>query len=142
MSHATDFLETAIGSALFLGQPLPAITEWHIALFTAAPHEDGTGGSEVSAIDTGYARQRLDPGPTHWAKKSAQDANGRTVFYNALAVTFPNVTINNWGDISHFGMLNQSGTLCYVAPLASPRTLNAGDLGPAFLAGELEFPIG
>ena len=142
MSHATNYLENAIGNALFMGQPLPAITEWHIALFTAAPNEDGTGGAEVSAVETGYARQRLDPGPDAWAKKPAQDSTGRTVFYNIMAVSFPAATLNGWGALSHFGLFNQSGDLCYLAPLASVRTINQGDLGPSFLAGELEFAIG
>lgn len=139
--NATTALETAIGNALFLGQPFPAITEWHIALYTRAPSEDGRGGAEVPTEGTGYARQRLDPSPTNWAMKSAQDASDRTVFYNALAIAFPNATAH-WGTITHFGMIPQSGVLCYVAPLTATKTINHGDLGPVFLAGELEFSIG
>lgn len=137
--HATNYAESAIGSALFLNQALPSITEWHIALFTAAPNEEGTGGTEVSTSETGYARQRLDPG-ANWAKRPAQDGSGQTVFYNAVAVQFAAATLN-WGTISHFGLVDQSGNLWIVAPLIENKLVSV-DQAPVFLAGELEIAVG
>lgn len=138
--NATNFLESAIGNALFLGQAFQAATEWHLALFTTSPDEAGSGGVEVNLNGTGYARQRLDPG-ANWAKRPAQDQDGRTVYYNALAVQFPNA-VGHWGTVTYLGLFNQNGDLCFIVPLTTPKTIAQNDLGPAILAGELEIAIG
>ena len=138
--HATNYAESAIGSALFLNQALPSITEWHVALFTAMPDpESGSGGTEVSTSSTGYARQALNPG-VNWDKRPDQDVDGRTVFYNAVAVQFP-AALMNWGTVTHFGLIDQSGNRWMVAPLTQSKIVSIGD-APVFLAGELEIAIG
>lgn len=137
--HATNAFESALGAQLFQGTPL-TITEWHIGLFTTAPNEAGTGGVEVSSTDTGYARQPLPPSPANWGKRAEQDAEGRTVFYNGVAVQFSSATLN-WGTVTHLGLWDQNSQLCFVAPLTANKAVNVGD-APVFLAGELEIAIG
>lgn len=136
--NATNYAENAIGSALFLGVALPAVMEWSVALFTAAPSEAGIGGAEVSSSGTGYARQRLDAG-ANWAKRPDQDAEGRTVFYNVMAVQFPSA-LSPWGTVTHFGLVGPSGHAWIIAPLTAIKAVNSGD-APVFLAGELEISI-
>lgn len=140
MSHATDTLESAIGNALFLGQPFPMITQWTVHLFTVKPNDAGTGGTEVTAGANGYQPVRHDPGPTNWVKNASQDASGNTVCQNVLPIQF-NTAVSAWGLVNSFGLKNQSGELCYVAPLTTPKQVNAGD-AVVFLPGELQFPIG
>ena len=48
MSNATDFLEAAVGNALFLAQPL-LITQWTVHLFSTAPNDAGLNGVEIPA---------------------------------------------------------------------------------------------
>lgn len=137
--HATNYAESAIGSALFLNQALPSITEWHIALFTAASNPETGTGTEVNATNTGYARQPLNPG-ANWAKRPDPDVDERTVFYNAVAVQFPAATMN-WGTVTHFGLIDQSGNCWIMAPLTTAKIIGVGEV-PIFLAGELEIAIG
>lgn len=83
MSNATDVLEAAIGSALFLAQPL-VITQWTVHLFSTAPNDAGLNGVEIPAGANGYQPVRHDPGPERWIKGTAQDGSGNTVFRNLV----------------------------------------------------------
>ncbi|MCB1918637.1 MAG: hypothetical protein KDJ28_01500 [Candidatus Competibacteraceae bacterium] len=140
MSHATDTLESAIGDALFLGQPFPMITQWTVHLFTGVPNDAGTGGTEVPAGANGYQPVRHDPGPMNWVKNASQDASGNTIYQNASTVQFT-TAVSAWGWINGFGLTNQNDERLYVAPLAQSRQVNAGDR-VVFLPGELQFLIG
>jgi len=71
-------------------------TNWYVALYTAAPNEDGTGGTECSASE--YQRQTM--ANTDW--NSAASGQPSTVS-NANTVTFPAAT-SSWGTITHFGL--------------------------------------
>lgn len=71
-------------------------TNWYVALYTAAPNEDGTGGTECSATE--YQRQSM--ANTDWA--AAASGQPSTVS-NANTVTFPSAT-SSWGTITHFGL--------------------------------------
>jgi hypothetical protein len=138
MSNATDFAESALGSALFLGQPMPTVSEWHVGLFTQPPDETGQGGVEVETLDTGYQRTVLSVGDG-WEKSVSQDDN-QTVFYNQIAVQFNSATLP-WDTVTHFGLYDPSGNLWIVAPLTVSKAVNIGD-APVFLAGELQILFG
>ena len=140
MSNATNALESAIGSALFLGQTFPAITQWTVHLYSVAPNEDGTGGTEITAGANGYQPVRHDPGADRWVQVGTQDAQGNTLFRNSVNVTFP-TAVSAWNNVYAFGLKDQTGTLQFVAPLTTAKTINSGDT-PTFLAGELEIAIG
>ena len=139
MSNATDILETAVGNALFMAQPL-LITQWTVHLFSTAPNEAGLNGVEIPAGANGYQPVRHDPGPERWIKATAQDASGNTVFRNSVPVQFPSA-VSNWPTVVAFGLKDQAGQLCFVENLTSSKAVAAGD-APVFLAGELEIAIG
>ncbi len=139
MSNATDFLESAIGSALFLGQPL-AITQLTLHLYSTTPNDAGTGGVEMVAGVNGYQPVRHDPGPERWIKGASQDGTGNTVFRNNTGVTFP-TALSAWPTVVGFGLKDQLGQLLFAAPLTANKTIATGD-APVFLAGELEVAIG
>ena len=136
--NATNALESALGSALFLSQPLVTPTQWTVHLYVVAPDEDGNGGTEVSGGS--YAPVRHDPGADRWVKVGTQDGSGNTLFRNSVNVAFPTAT-EAWGNVYAFGLKDQTGTLQFVAPLTTARTIALGD-APVFLAGELEIAIG
>ena len=139
MSNATDFLEAAVGNALFLNQPLSA-TQWTVHLFSNMPNDAGLNGVEILAGANGYQPVRHDPGQERWVKVEAQDSSGKTVFRNAIPVQFP-IAISAWPSVAAFGLKDQSGQFCFVAPLTTAKVIAAGDV-PVFLAGELEIAIG
>ena len=139
MSNATDFLETAIGSALFLGQPLLA-TELTVHLYSTNPNDAGLNGVEIPAGANGYQPVRHDPGAERWLKGATQDASGNTVFRNNVPVQFP-TAVSVWPTVVGYGLKNQAGQLLFVAPLTANKVVAAGD-APVFLAGELEIAIG
>lgn len=136
--NATHALESALGSALFLSQPLVTPTQWTVHLYTTAPNENGIGGTEVSGGS--YAPVRYDPGPERWVNMELPDADSNTLFRNTTAVIFPTATAA-WGNVYAFGLKDQTGTLQFVAPLTTSKTIAIGD-APLFLAGELEIAIG
>ncbi|MFZ4790829.1 MAG: phage tail fiber protein [Candidatus Competibacteraceae bacterium] len=139
MSNATDFLETAVGNALFLGQPL-SVTELTVHLYSTAPNDAGLNGVEIPAGANGYQPVPFNPGADHWIKGATQDTNGNTVFRNNSAVQFP-TSISAWPTIVAFGLKSQTGQLLFVAALTTSKTVAIGD-APVFLAGELEIAIG
>ncbi len=134
--NATDSLESAIGAALFLNQPL-AIAQWNVHLYSAAPSDDGLGGSEITGAS--YAPVRCDPGAERWAK-DANQTSGATVFRNLTPIQFPTAT-TAWPSITTVVLKDQDGTARLVVPLTTPKPVAPGDV-PVFLAGELEIHIG
>ena len=139
MSNATDVLETAVGNALLLGQPL-SVTELTVHLYSTAPNDAGLNGVEIPAGANGYQPVRHDPGPERWIKGAAQDGSGNTVFRNHVPVQFP-TAISVWPTVIAFGLKHQTGQLLFVAALSAAKAVAAGD-APVFLAGELEIAIG
>ena len=134
--HATDSLESAIGAALFLNTPL-AIAQWHVHLYTAAPTDDGLGGTEAAGAS--YTPVRCDPGAERWTKDAAQ-TNGATLYRNAAPIQFPTAT-TPWGTMTTVVLKDQDNVTRLIVPLATSKPVAQGDV-PVFLAGELEIHIG
>lgn len=109
-------------------------TGLNLGLFTTLPAADGTGGVEVSSTGTGYNRVARNPLDANWN----QAVDG--IVTNAAAVTFPDPT-GNWGVILGIGVWNQAGVLVRFAQLTTPKTVNAGDPGPTFPVGAIQFAI-
>ena len=102
----------------------------HVALFTTAPGEDGTGGTEVSG--NGYARVATTA--ADWA--GATDADP-SVVTNANAITFPSAT-GAWGTVTDFGLYDAStgGNMIATGSLTTSKAPTSGDT-PKFAANEL-----
>jgi len=86
-----DYITSGAGDAI-------SPTNWFVTLYTAAPLEDGTGGTEVSTAGTAYARVSM--ASTDWA--AAAGAQPSTVS-NSNVITFPTATAS-WGTVTHFGL--------------------------------------
>ena len=134
---ATNFMEAAIGDALFLSQQFPTVTAWNVCLFSTTPNEASVG---VELSGNSYAPVAHNPGGGRWVKDTAQNAQGETVYRNGVAVQFP-VASGNWTTAVGFGLKNQNGDLCFAAALPASKTIASGEHA-VFLAGELEITIG
>lgn len=135
MSHASDYLETQIGTHLFLTGSWTKPDALYVALFTVEPADAGTGGTEVTGGS--YARVACGPGDAYWTESPTG------TFKNANAVTFPAPTAD-WGDVAALGLYTaaSAGTLLVHCPLVVTRTVLSGDQAPSFAAGDLAFAIG
>lgn len=106
----------------------------YVALFTAAPALEGTGGTEVSNSGTGYSRVAIAAGG--WNGPSG----GNLEYSNASDVQFATPTAN-WGTINAAGLYDSAigGTnnLLFIAYLTTPKVVNNGDGAPKILAGQL-----
>jgi hypothetical protein len=91
-------------------------TEWHLALFTSNPDEDGSG-TEVSTSGTAYARQ-----------SAAFTVSGNTAS-NSAAIEFPTATAS-YGTVSHVGVYDAStgGNLIAYAALTTAKAIDTGDV--------------
>jgi hypothetical protein len=59
MSGNSDYTSDALLNWLAGSLAMPSLPSVWLALFTAAPHDDGTSGTEVSGVGTAYARQQI-----------------------------------------------------------------------------------
>ncbi|NJM13314.1 MAG: hypothetical protein HC889_16870 [Synechococcaceae cyanobacterium SM1_2_3] len=135
---ATNFMEAAVGDALFLAQPFPTVTAWNVCLYSQTPNEANTLGNEI--IGNGYAPVSHNPGGGRWIRDAAQSTLNETVYRNGVAVQFPIATAD-WPNSVGFGLKNQNGDLCFATALSAPKPIKSGEQA-VFLAGELEIKIG
>ena len=112
----------------------------HVALYTAAPSNAG-GGTEVSGGS--YARIAIASSLAAWAgTQSAGSTTASTgtsgVTSNNAALVFPTPTATQGtaGWLALYDVASGSGNQMFWAPLAQPKTLNAGT-PPRFAAGTL-----
>ena len=88
---------------------------YYLALFTAAPGEEG-GGTEVSGAS--YARQEVSFG-----------APSAGVMLNSAAIEFP-VATEAWGTAVAWGLYDAEtgGNLVWYGDITTPKELLAGDI--------------
>lgn len=134
MSSATNALEELIGDHLLRDATWIKPTAIYVALFTALPDEDGTGGTEVSGGN--YARVQVGPDDNEWTPPVSGDG----IYSNTNPVVFgaPNA---NWGNVIGAGIFDASsgGILLAKGTLDTARNIVSGDPAPNFPAGALKF---
>ena len=111
-AKANEFLDSQFGS----GTP----ATWYIALYTAMPIANGTGGTEVAG--GAYARAAITNNETNFP-----DASGRSKS-NQTAITFAQATAN-WGTVLGIGFFTtlSGGTVQFMKTLVASKTINNGD---------------
>lgn len=104
----------------------------YVALFTTAPANDGTGGTEVSATSTGYAR--VSTAPADW---NAATLANPSVVSNVNPITFAKAT-GSWGTITSFGIYDAATAGNYLGggTLTTQKSPTTGDT-PQYDAGQL-----
>ena len=113
-----------------------------IALYTANPTHAG-GGTEVNT--TGYAKVFLNPNTLDWYSTQGQTTSGPSTGNAAGGGTTGNATAivfgtpgANWGVITGFSLIDQTGTLLIWDALTNSKTVNNGDPAPSFPANALQ----
>lgn len=130
MAALTNAGETAILGYLLEGSdPLSAITDWYIALFTANPGEAGSAASE--ATYTGYSRVSVTRGASGWTV--AGDTGD-----NDSAIVFGECTAGS-DTVTHLGLMSASsgGTMYVYGPLDNSLAISLG-ITPQIAAGALD----
>lgn len=124
----TDWCELRLLQLLVADVP-----SMYLALFTAAPAEDGTGGTEVSGA--GYARQLIPFGTP------ATDESGNTGMASTETFAFE-IATESWGTVSAWGVYDASegGHLLWVQSFDAPQNVPAGSV-VAVSAGSLTVSV-
>lgn len=119
-------------------------TTLYVSLKLAAD-SDSTQGAEVSG--GAYARVAVATSLANWAGtqgagSTAVSTGSSGTTSNNVAITFPAPTAA-WGQVVGFGVHDSQtgGMELFYSPLASPKTINAGDPAPSFAPGALTIQI-
>jgi hypothetical protein len=109
----SNHLETLVLQWAFTTGSATRPTQWHVALYTAAPSDTG-GGTEVSG--NGYARV---------AATFTVSGNLAT---NASSLEWAAAT-GSWGTVTHAAVFDAAtgGNMLAHGALTSARTINSGD---------------
>ena len=136
----SDYLANKLIDLLFRGQAFAFPASMHVGLLTAAPSNAG-GGTEIAA--GGYARVAIASSMTAWSgtqgagsTTSSTGSSGKISNNAALVFPTPTATQGTAGWLALYDVASGSGNQMFWAPLAQPKTLNAGT-PPRFAAGTL-----
>ncbi len=131
MSGFVDAEEVDVLEEWFAGTARPN-TPSHVALWTVAPSDDGTGGTE--ATGGSYARVAVAPNGTNWG--SATPGAPSTI-ENLLEIAFVEATAD-WGTI--VAMTYQDaltlGNMLFIFDIGTPKDIDSGDTAK-FAAGSV-----
>ncbi len=115
MAGKTTAVANRVLNLLLKGTTFTPPSTYYLALFTAAPNEDGTGGTEVSATD--YVRQPV-------VFSTAADG----VSSNTAVIDF-DTTASPWGIVTHFVLFDAvSGGEMWFFTSISPYTVPANGI--------------
>ncbi len=137
MSGWVDGEEQDLLEYWFAGTALPVGPPTHIGLFTTAPADTGSGGTE--ATGGAYARQAYAKNSTNWGSSTA---GAPSTIANEIAITFPEATAN-WGTVKAWGYHTASsgGVLLFFADLDTNKAVDSGDTAK-FAIGALVAKLG
>lgn len=116
------------------GKPIAAAGVFYIALFTAAPGNDGTGGTEVSTSGTAYAAKLT--AATDWGV--ADSASPTTETNNSAILSFVQATGSGFGTVAYAGLYTHVTTRS-AATFLGGNTLGASQLVSA--GNTFSFPV-
>ena len=121
----SDYLENKILAHPFSGTTFTPASTLYLALYTVAPSDDGTGGTEVSTSGTGYARQTVT-----FTTTGSQSSNTAAVEYSTATASYGTVVAVGVLDASTSGNLYAVGTLATQKPISTGDVFRvpAGDL--------------
>lgn len=131
MAGKSDYLESKVLDHILGLTTYTPPANVYVALFTAAPTDAGTGGSEVTGGS--YARATVVNNTTNFPNAVAG------VKSNGVAIDFPAATAP-WGTVVAVGIYDAlvSGNLLYWTTLPASRTVNIGDI-VGFAINQLQF---
>jgi hypothetical protein len=140
MSAMSDYLENKLVDQLFRAQAAAGTATLYVGLYTAAPSDPNTTGTEVSGGS--YARVAVTSSLANWAGTQAaastvasSGTGGQTSNNNAITFPTPSAT---WGTVTHFAIYDAAttGNELFWGALTISKTINNGDT-VSFPAGSL-----
>lgn len=121
----TTLEERRILDAVFGGVTLTIPATVYFGLFLSMPDDTGASGNEVSG--NGYARVAVANTTTSFP--GATTSATVTSKWNGVAITFPQDTTADWGQVIGIGAwdASSSGNLLWVADITPYRTVQVND---------------
>jgi hypothetical protein len=113
----SNYLEDAVLNHVFGGSSYSAPSTLYVALFTVAPSEDGTGGTEVTTSGTAYARQT-----SAFSVSTGTASNSGAIEYATATADYGSVVCCGIYDASTGGNLLAYGNL------TSSKVVSSGDI--------------
>lgn len=144
MAALSNYLRNKIIDHVLRTATFTKPTALYLALFTSATDADN-GGAEVSG--GAYARVNLPPLDTNWnatqGGTTGASSGSTGLTDNAVDINFPIPSGANWGVITHFRVYDAitGGNPLIYGALGTPKTVNDGDPGPQFLAGQIDLTL-
>lgn len=97
------------------------IDSFEIALTNTVPPANASEAQLVEPTAAAYVRQTYSTGSTYWAP------SGFGEFYNTLLVTWPQVTVDSWGLIRGYAVVDPvSGQCVSVGSIQNPFQATVG----------------
>ena len=140
MSAMSDYLENKLIDQLFRAQAAAGTATLYVGLYTAAPSDPNTTGTEVSGGN--YSRVAVTSSLANWAGTQSAGSTavssgtgGQTSNNNAITFPTPSAT---WGTVTHFAIYDAAttGNELFWGALTISKTINSGDT-VSFPAGSL-----
>ena len=125
----SDYLENKILAHVFSATTFTPAGTMYLALYTVAPADDGTGGTEVTTVGTAYARQTVA-----FTTTASQASNTSAVEYSTATASY--------GTVVAVGVLDAStsGNLYAVGTLSVSKAIGTGDVF-RLPAGDLDIDV-
>ena len=130
-SYKSNYLDNKILNWILNGASYTPPSTLYIALFTARPAADGTGGTEVTTVGSGYARVAVTANTTNFPTTTTESCP------SGVSVIFPTAT-SSWGLVTSFAIMDAStgGNFLYIGDLTTSTTISVGAI-PEFIVGAL-----
>ena len=117
----TMFTRGLMMSGLLTPNVYVPLTTLQIALTRSIPVANATALQLVEPTTGGYARQSYSVGSAWWT------ASGFGEYYNSAVVTFPQVTLDGWGLIRGWAVIDPTSGQCIsVGSILDPFMATAG----------------
>lgn len=136
MSALSNYTENKLIDHLFRTASFTKPATLHFALFTAAPAEDGTGGTEVSGGN--YGRAAVTGSDASFTAPVDAAPGRKTANANPITFGAPGAA---WGTITSWGVYDavSGGNLLAYGNLTAAKTIGANDPAPEWPAGAFVF---
>jgi hypothetical protein len=135
MSSLTDYAEQQILGAMFRGGSVTWPANWYVRLYTTAPLDDGTGGTEVSAPS--YAPVEVANSATNFSDPGITGGVS-----NLITIEFPAIE-EAWGEVKGVALADADtgGNLWLVGAISPAKNVTLGQSPLQFAVGDLAFTL-
>lgn len=120
MASCSTFLANKLLDHVFGKTTFTADDDLELALYSAAPNSDGSGGTELTGNN--YSRIPLTNDTTTWSNASARQK------LNGIVITLPQAVGGDWLAIVAWKILDSSGNVYTFGRTPAPVTVADGEI--------------